>query len=162
MGNMNLGDYTLGEGETEAVRIQGCRAELYATAKLIAPTGTTYCGVGGLFGNGNTARERVEDNSVVIYKGAELSATERVGIVTPGNIWGTQMAGVLNNWALVETGVEAYSLSYADRVMDFTIGEPDRQSKTAMVEYRSRNDGISFRVRQAVQFMRSGYTIRLH
>lgn len=160
MGNMNLGDYTLGEGETEAVRIQGCRAELYATAKLIAPAGTTHCGVGGLFGNGNTARECVEDNSVVIYKGATLSAAERVGIVTPGNIWGTQMAGVLNNWALVETGVE-YSTSYADRVMDFTIGEPDRQSKTAMVEYRSRNDGISFRIRQAVQFMNSGYSLRL-
>ncbi|MBO7181343.1 MAG: glycoside hydrolase family 18 protein, partial [Kiritimatiellae bacterium] len=161
VGNMNLGDYTLGEGETEAVRIQGCRAELYATAKLIAPAGTPHCGVGGLFGNGNTARECVEDNSVVIYKGAELSAAERVGIVTPGNRWGTQMAGVLNNWALVETGVEEYSLSYADRVMDFTIGEPDRQSKTAMVEYRSRNDGISFRIRQAVQFMNSGYSLRL-
>lgn len=162
MGNMNLGDYTLGEGETEAVRIQGCRSELYATAKLIAPAGTTHCGVGGLFGNGNTARECVEDNSVVIYKGAELSAAERVAVVTPGNIWGTQMAGVLNNWALVETGVETdYALSYADRVMDFTIGEPDRQSKTAMVEYRSRNDDISFRIRQAVQFMNSGYSLRL-
>ncbi len=161
MGNMNLGDYTLEEGETEPVRIQGCRSELYATAKLIAPAGTTHCGVGGLFGNGNTARECVEDNSVVIYKGAELSATERVGIVTPGNIWGTQMAGVLNNWALVETGVEAYSLSYASRVMDFTINEPDRKSKTAMVEYRDRSDGVSFRIRQAVQFTGSGYSIRL-
>jgi hypothetical protein len=162
MGNMNLGDYTLAEGETEAVRIQGCRVELYATAKLIAPAGTTHCGVGGLFGNGNTARECVEDNSVVIYKGAELSAVERVGVVTPGNIWGTTMAGVENNWALVETDAENdYALSYADRVIDFTIGEPDPKTKTAMVEYRVRNDGISFRIRQAVQFMNSGYSIRL-
>jgi hypothetical protein len=57
--------------------------------------------------------------------------------------------------------VDEYSLSDADRVMDFTIGEPARQSKTAMVEYRSRNDGISFRIRQAVQFMNSGYSLRL-
>lgn len=162
MGNMNLGDYTLAEGETEPVRIQGCRAELYATAKLIAPAGTTHCGVGGLFGNGNTARECVEDNSVVIYKGAELSAAERVAIVTPGNIWGTQMAGVLNNWVLVETDAETdYALSYASRVIDFTIGEPDRKSKTAVVEYRDRNDGVSFRVRQAIEFLSSGYSFRL-
>ena len=162
MGNLNLGDYTLSEGETEPVRIQGCRAELYATAKLIAPAGTTYCGVGGLFGNGNTARECVADNSVVIYKGAELSAAERVAVVTPGNIWGTQMAGMLNNWALVETDAETdYALSYASRVIDFTIGEPDRKSKTAVVEYRDRNDGVSFRVRQAIEFLSSGYSFRL-
>ena len=160
MGNLNLGDYTLGEGETEPVRIQGCRSELYSTAKLIAPAGTTHCGVGGLFGNGNTARECVADNSVVIYKGAELSAAERVAIVTPGNIWGTQMAGVVNNWALVEAGVD-YGLSYAASILDFTIGEPDRKTKTADVTYRDRATGVSFRVRREVIFTGSGFSFRL-
>jgi hypothetical protein len=160
MGNLNLGEYTLGEGETEPVRIQGCRSELYSTAKLIAPAGTTHCGVGGLFGNGNTARECVADNSVVIYKGAELSAAERVAIVTPGNVWGAQMAGVVNNWALVEAGVD-YGLSYAASILDFTIGTPDRKTKTADVTYRDRATGVSFRVRREVFFTGSGFSFRL-
>jgi hypothetical protein len=46
-------------------------------------------------------------------------------------------------------------------VIDFTIGEPDRKSKTAVVEYRDRNDGVSFRVRQAIEFLSSGYSFRL-
>jgi hypothetical protein len=72
------------------------------------------------------------------------------------------MAGVLNNWALVETDAETdYALSYASRVIDFTIGEPNRKSKRAVVEYRDRNDGVSFRVRQAIEFLSSGYSFRL-
>ena len=160
VGNMNLGDYTLGEGEVEPPRIQGCRSELYATATLIAPAGTTHCGVGGLFGNGNTARECARDNSVVIYKGATLSADERVAIVTPGNTGGTTMACLENNWALVEAGVD-YGLSYAASILDFTIGTPDRKTKTADVTYRDRATGVSFRVRREVIFTGSGFSFRL-
>jgi hypothetical protein len=116
--------------------------------------------VGGLFGNGNTARECVADNSVVIDKGAELSAAERVAIVTPGNVWGAQMAGVVNNWALVEAGVD-YGLSYAASILDFTIGTPDRKTKTADVTYRDRATGVSFRVRREVFFTGSGFSFRL-
>lgn len=160
VGNMNLGNYTLGEGESEPVRIQGCRAELYSTARLYAPEGTTHWGVGGLFGNGNTARECAMDNSVVIYKGASLEAKSRVALVTPGNIWGNTMTNLSNNWAMVEEGVD-YSSSYADRTLDFTIGEPDRKTKTAMVEYRDRETGVSFRIRREVIFSASGYSFRL-
>ena len=159
VGNMNIG-YTLGEGESEPVRIQGCRAELYSTARLYAPEGTTHWGVGGLFGNGNTARECAMDNSVVIYKGASLEAKSRVALVTPGNIWGNAMTNLSNNWATVEEGVD-YSSSYADRILDFTIGEPDRKTKTAMVEYRDRETGVSFRIRREVIFSASGFSFRL-
>ncbi len=159
VGNMNIG-YTLEEGETEPVRIQGCRAELYPTAKLYAPATTTHWGVGGLFGNGNTARECAMDNSVVIYRGATLEAPSRIGVITPGNIWGSTMANVSNNWALVEVGVED-SLTYADRILDFTIGEPDRKTKTADVTYRDRATGVSFRVRREVIFTGSGFSFRL-
>lgn len=159
VGNMNIG-YTLEDGESEPVRIQGCRAELYSTARLYAPEGTTHWGVGGLFGNGNTARECATDNSVVIYKGASLEAESRVALVTPGNIWGSTMTNLSNNWAMVEEGVE-YSSSYADRILDFTIGEPDRKTKTAMVEYRDRETGVSFRIRREVIFSASGFSFRL-
>ena len=153
VGNLNQ------EGESEVVRILNCRAELCPTAVLHAPD-TNFPGVGGLVGNCNKGYELFAKNSVVLYKGATLSAATRVGALAGGSTYGT-MSGYLNNWVIMETSDTQYATNYTSQVLDFTIGEPDRKTKTAMVEYRDRETGVSFRIRREVIFSASGFSFRL-
>lgn len=153
VGNLNQ------EGESEVVRILNCRAELCPTAVLHAPD-TNFPGVGGLVGNCNKGYELFAKNSVVLYKGATLSAATRVGALAGGSTYGT-MSGYFNNWVIMESSDTQYTTNYTSQVLDFTIGEPDRKTKTAMVEYRDRETGVSFRIRREVIFSASGYSFRL-
>ena len=155
VGNLNLGY----ESKTEPARLQGCRAEIHATATLLAPQEATHSGVGGLFGNGNTARECARDNMVVIYKGATLSAPQRVAIVTPGNMWGKKMKAVRNNRVFLERGVN-YDFAYASRVMEFTIGAVDRKTRTAPVEFYDRSTGKVTTSSHAVRTLSTGTILR--
>ena len=153
VGNLNQ------EGESEVVRILNCRAELCPTAVLHAPD-TNFPGVGGLVGNCNKGYELFAKNSVVLYKGATLSAATRVGALAGGSTYGT-MSGYLNNWVIMEISDTQYATNYTSQVLDFTIGEPDRKTKTAVVEYRDRETGVSFRIRREVIFSASGFSFRL-
>lgn len=154
VGNLNQ------EADTATDKVVQCQAELYATATLTAPSNSSYPAVGGLVGHCNKGGEGFSNNTVVLYDGATLSGASLLGAVAGGSTWGT-LSGDSNNMLIRETSNQSYATTGAQQILEFTVNEVDQTSGYAYVTYRDIETDTIFRVRQAVLFSKSGFSLRL-